>query len=122
METRAQEEVSPRGPAWETPGASAKSFSLPIIATEAPSDAAAARHPTALGLLCQPHQWQLDALTDNVIVNLLRQVHWAPLAVKEASMGVAQRWARPRHRAAGTCLLRLSCAFPVFEPGPPPPE
>ena len=31
-------------------------------------------------------------------------------------MAVARTWQHPHHRVAGVCLLRISCAFPVFEP------
>ena len=51
-----------------------------------------------------------------MIVNLLRQVQQAPLATKEQAMALVRRWDHPHHRAAGVCLLRISCAFPVLEP------
>ena len=55
------------------------------------------------------------------MVNLLRQLHFAPLADKEQAMALTRQWEHPHLQAAGACLLRISCAFPVFEPAPLPP-
>ena len=74
--------------------------------------------PTAAGVLCRPTTWRLLEPPDNVVVNLLRLLHSATLTDKEGAMAIARTWQHPHHRVAGVCLLRISCAFPVFEPAP----